>query len=438
MHQINHILTELVKIIYDFIIFVYTALISIAAIFKNQKARLWINGRKNWENEIKKSLANAGEKRIWFHCASLGEFEQGRPLIEKLKLNDPSIFIILSFFSPSGFEVRKNFPQADLVCYLPSDKKRNALKFISILSPSYVVFIKYEFWIHYFEELKKREIPLYIVSAIFRPTQLFFKWYGSFYRNALKNVHHFFVQDNNSADLLNSIGYNNTSITGDTRFDRVKALVEASKKIVLVEKFQTNGKLLVAGSTWPEDEDILLMAIQQSKLSPLKLIIAPHEVSEKRISDIIRKASVYFKKEEITRYSKPENPESARVLIIDNIGMLSSIYGYATIAWLGGGFGKGIHNILEAAAYGLPVIFGPNYKKFREANDLVSLQGAFTINNANDATELLTVLLTDEIFLKKCSKVSSEYVQSQVGATEKIISLLPDLYESAELNRNSH
>lgn len=413
------------RTLYDVILFIFNSGISIAALFGNRKAQLWIQGRKNWEEKIKNSLVRAGKRRIWFHCASLGEFEQGRPLIEKLKSNDPSLFIVLSFFSPSGYELRKNYTKADLVCYLPVDTRRNANKFINLVSPSYAVFIKYEFWLHYFEEAKRENVPLFMVSVLFRPSQFFFKRYGSFYRKILKNVNHFFVQDTNSSKLLASYGFNNTSITGDTRFDRVHAITLEENKNAILEKFKQNDRLFIAGSTWPEDEDIFLPALKDLKLKNIKIVIAPHEVTEKRIHEIIKNVSDYFDPSEIICYSSDSDPEIAQVLIIDNIGILSSVYRYGTIAWIGGGFGKGIHNILEAAAYGMPVIFGPEYKKFREAVELISLGGAFAVNNLKEAKHKLTELAGDEQKIKQSAMISSSYVTSKLGATDKILTLLP-------------
>ena len=268
------------RIIYDVALFLYNASIGIAAFLGNRKAQLWTDGRKNWEEQIQNVVRSPGRKCVWFHCASLGEFEQGRPLIEKLKSDDSSLFIVLSFFSPSGFELRKNYKEADVVCYLPADSKMNAKKFIAAISPSYVIFVKYEFWFHYFEELHRINCPLYIVSAIFRPSQVFFQWYGSFYRQILKSVNHFFVQDDNSASLLSGIGFTNVTISGDTRFDRVYKVISEKRNISIVEKFSQQSRLIIAGSTWPEDEEIFFPAINKLEIKDLKIIIAPHEVTK--------------------------------------------------------------------------------------------------------------------------------------------------------------
>ncbi len=409
------------RIIYDIVLYIFSSGIGIAAFFGNRKAQLWINGRKNWEEKIKRSLLHAGKKRIWFHCASLGEFEQGRPLIDKLKLNDPSLVIILSFFSPSGYEIRKDYPNADLVCYLPVDTRKNAEIFLDLVSPSYIVFIKYEFWLHYFEAINRRNIPLFLVSVLFRPSQIFFKWYGIFFRKILNNINHFFVQDVNSAKLLEKLGFFNSTVAGDTRFDRVYAITLAPKEISILEKFKKQNKLLIAGSTWSEDEEVYLPSLKVLESHNFKFVIAPHEVNEKRLDQIIKNVTKYFNSSEIIFYSSENVPENAKVLIIDNIGILSSVYRYGSIAWIGGGFGKGIHNILEAAAFKLPVVFGPEYKKFKEAVELIELKGAFSVNNINEAKQIFTSLASNEYYNNLNSNASA-YVTSKLGATDKILS----------------
>jgi 3-deoxy-D-manno-octulosonic-acid transferase len=415
-----------VRIIYDLFIYLYRVLIGIAALSGNTKARIWIDGRKNWKEDLLQKLEHAGTNRMWIHCASLGEFEQGRPVIEQLKANDPTLFIILTFFSPSGFELRKNYNKADVVCYLPTDTKKNARKFIAIASPKFAVFVKYEFWINYFEELKQKNIPLFVVSSIFRPSQVFFKWYGAFYKKALQNVKHFFVQDENSKKLLILAGIKNVSVTGDTRFDRVLAVSKEVKKFPLVDQFSRNNKVLVAGSSWPEDEEIIFHVLKHSSTLSLKLILAPHEVDENRIHKLEKLVNEKFGAGSVLRYSSGNYSENARVLIIDNIGLLSSLYRYATIAWIGGGFGKGIHNVLEASVFGVPVIFGPEYRKFREATELVNLNGAFSVGNSKDAGEILVKLLTDDSLLTKSSSSAKLYVQANSGATQNFISYLRD------------
>lgn len=365
-----------------------------------------------------------GEKRVWFHCASLGEFEQGRTLMEKLKLKRKEIKIVLTFFSPSGYEVRKNYTGADYVFYLPLDTKANAEKFISMIAPEKVFFVKYEFWFHYLHTLHKKNIPVYLVSTIFRPGQKFFNWYGGFFRSMLKTITHFFLQDEESAALLHAIGITNYTVTGDTRFDRVVESADGLKPIPMIEKFKDGKKILVAGSTWKEDEQLIKSSFTYLTFhpSPLKLIIAPHEVNENRI----REVQNFFSGYNITLFSeaKEETISSSEILIIDNIGMLSSIYQYGSYAYIGGGFGKGIHNILEAAVVGLPVFFGPNYQKFREANELIERGGAFPVRSSDELTSTLNNLITHENKCAAASKVARDYVYERKGATEKILLFL--------------
>jgi 3-deoxy-D-manno-octulosonic-acid transferase len=416
-----------VRLLYHLFILVYVFVIRLAAFFGNQKAKQWISGRKNQEEKIRKSLHGITRKKIWIHCASLGEFEQGRPLIEKIKSSDPSFFIVLSFFSPSGYELQKNYPVADMVCYLPIDSRTNAKKFIGYVNPSYVLFIKYEYWLFYFEELKRKNIPLFIASGIFRENQIFFKWYGKFYKNILKNVTQFFVQDLSSKKLLNKAGFQNVIVSGDTRFDRVAIIVKEEKKYGRLENFVKENRIIIAGSTWPEDDSIILHVFAALKHLKIKLIIAPHEISESRVEDIIRKAKNMNVTSTIEKWSSKVDTNNASILILDTIGMLSSVYRYGTIAWIGGGFGKGIHNTLEAATFGLPVIFGPNFEKFREAKLLIECGGAFSIKTKEEALQIISKLLTDYNVYQKSSKEASTYVKSNTGATEKIYSELPDL-----------
>ncbi len=327
-------------------IFFYTLLAKIAALF-NEKARFFVNGRKNWQKKLaEKTDKNA--RYIWIHCASLGEFEQGRPIIEEIKKQFPELKIALTFFSPSGYEIRKNYDLADLVMYLPADTKQNARDFISTLNPEKVFFVKYEFWYFYISELKRKNIPLFIVSAIFRENQQFFKntpW-GKWYRKMLFQFEHIFIQNETSAQLLKSVGLHNYTVSGDTRFDRVAAIAKSSKKIPIVEKFRENSPLLIAGSTWKPDEELLSEYINKS--SGAKFIIAPHEVSEANINRLLQ-----LLKKPVARFSQIENVpvENLDVIIIDSIGLLSSLYRYGNLAYIGGGFGVGIHNILEAATF---------------------------------------------------------------------------------------
>ncbi len=383
----------------------------------NEKARHFVRGRKNWKANLQNQIEE-DTRYIWFHCASLGEFEQGRPVIEEIKKQFPRYKIILTFFSPSGYEIRKNYDGADIVLYLPLDTKSNAHTFIDIVKPEKVFFIKYEFWYFYISELKKQNIPLYIISAIFRDNQLFFKntiW-GKWYRKTLFKVEHFFVQNETSAELLKSIRLNNISVAGDTRFDRVAAIVKAAKKIPVVEKFKGEAQLIIAGSTWKPDEELLIEFINQNE--SIKFIIAPHEVSDvniNRIHQLLKKPAISFSKLAETEI------DNYQVLIIDSIGLLSSLYQYGSIAYIGGGFGVGIHNILEAATFGTPIIFGPNYKKFKEAVDLISNGGAFSITNYDELESNFNHLISDKELFNNSSENSKNYVEKNVGSTKFII-----------------
>jgi len=397
-------------------IFFYSLFIHIFSAF-NEKARLFVRGRMNWEKILGQKI-DPKAKYIWFHCASLGEFEQGRPVIEDLKNRLPEYKVLLTFFSPSGYEIRKNYPLADVVAYLPMDTKHNAKAFLNIVQPEKVFFVKYEFWYFYFSELSKRKIPLYIISAIFRENQQFFKntpW-GKWYLKMLSQVEHLFVQNEKSGELLKTIGLSNFTVSGDTRFDRVAAIAKVSKEIPIVEKFMGNSMLLIAGSTWKPDEELLATFINQS--NDIKFIIAPHEVSAvniNRIHQLLKKPAISFSKvteAEIDRF---------QVLIIDSVGLLSSLYRYGNIAYIGGGFGVGIHNILEAATFGLPVIFGPNYKKFKEAVDLTFEGGAISISNFDELLQALNILINKKAEREKTSDICKNYVAKNVGSTKVII-----------------
>jgi 3-deoxy-D-manno-octulosonic-acid transferase len=402
------------KLVYTVIIYIYTGLINIASLV-NHKASLWVKGRRDWSAKLKANFTS-GESTIWFHCASLGEFEQGRPVIEKIKNEAPDIKIILTFFSPSGYEVRKNYQHADYICYLPADTPGNASEFISIVKPSIVVFVKYEFWNNFISEVRRKDIPLYLISGIFRPDQHFFKWYGGFFKNILKKFTHIFVQDNKSLDLLNGIGIKNTSVAGDTRFDRVSQIAAAAKTLPILEKFRDGEKLLLAGSSWRPDEEIIAGFINMDP-GKMKWVFAPHEIDK---SNIARLEKLF--KTDVVRYSEfNEESHKARVLIIDNIGILSSAYRYSYIAVVGGGFGKGIHNILEPACWGIPVLFGPNYKGFKEAVDIISGQGAFCFRNSVEFRSIIDNWLTDDELYKSSSAMVSGYITQNKGATEKIV-----------------
>lgn len=404
---------------------IYFFLIRIASLFK-PKAKLWVNGRKNLLNKIDELLSK-NEQRIWIHCASLGEFEQGRPVIERLKSLHPHLKIVLTFFSPSGFEVRKNYKGADYIFYLPTDTKSNAKRFISLIKPEYVIFVKYEFWVHYINELKLNKIPLYLISANFREGQLFFKWYGGFYRSILHKISHLFVQNRNSVELLNEIGITNVTISGDTRFDRVVDIASQTKDIPLVSLFKQNKRILIGGSTWRKDNELIADLINSNSLNDTKFIIATHEIHEQDIEELINSIKV-----KSIRFSKADesNISDAHVLIIDNIGMLSSLYRYASVAYIGGGFGKGIHNTLEAATFGMPVLFGPNYQKFREAIELVRLGAAFPLTSSHELKDIAVDLFSDESKLNHLSEIAKNYVKINMGATDIILDKINHLQTS--------
>lgn len=372
--------------IYTIGIALFSFFARVASLF-NPKAKLFVRGRKTVFSDIQKKVDPA-DRPIWFHFASLGEFEQGRPVLERLKANRPEEKIVITFFSPSGYEVRKNYTKADGIFYLPFDTAANARRFVELVNPSMAIFTKYEFWHHYFRTLAERDIPLYLISGIFRRSQVFFKWYGDFYRNMLKNVTHFFVQNEESKHLLNSIGINRISISGDTRFDRVYENTKQPPVFPAVASFCGNAPVLVAGSTWPADEKLLAdLAVAHPGW---KFIIAPHEIHASHIREIehLFPDSIRFSEYALNAQSATHNTQPAshnpQTLIVDNIGMLSGLYQYGKLAYIGGGFGAGIHNTLEAAAFGLPVIFGPKYDKFKEAKDLIALGAAQSVRNAGE------------------------------------------------------
>lgn len=387
----------------------------------NKKARLWITGRKNWHKKLKQW--QRGDSPVyWFHAASLGEFEQGIPIMETMKTRVPECKILLTFFSPSGYEIRKNYKNADFVSYLPLDTPYNARKFISTASPRAVFFIKYEFWYFYLRQLKNNNIPVYLISGIFRPEQIFFRWYGSWYKNHLRAFNRLFVQDQVSSDLLKGINIHNASITGDTRFDRVASTARQVREISLAHEFTVNSVCIVAGSTWPADE-VLLAAYINTSPPTVKFIIAPHEIHEAHINRLVQ----LFTRASI-RYSQAtdHNIKGKQVLIIDNIGMLSSLYHYGQIAYIGGGFGKGIHNVLEAAVFGIPVVFGPNHQNFREAIGIIKTGGGFSVTTAEELLETINKLITLPEFYEHTAKNAKEYIASNIGATARILQYLKE------------
>lgn len=434
----------MLHLLYNFLICAYSFIIRIIAPF-NSKAKFWVEGRKNIFDRLgSASLTNHGSASLtnhgstshsirsstslaWFHCASLGEFEQGRPVIEAFRLKYPSYKILVTFFSPSGYEIRKNYTGADFICYLPADTPQNAQKFIEIVKPSIVFFVKYEFWRNYLTELEKQHIPVISFSAIFRPNQLFFKSYGGFYREILTKFKHVLVQNQESFDLLKSIDIQQITLAGDTRFDRVKQIVDAKKDIPIAERFKANRQILMVGSAWQTDMEVLIPLMNLLKNdSNLTFVIAPHEIHREEIiawQKQIESKSIWFS--EVKTDTKLIDYQ---VLIIDNIGMLSSLYQYADFAFIGGSFGKGLHNILEAATFGMPIFFGSKaYHKFQEAVDLVNQGGAYAVESTDDLGEMLNDLRLDKIKKKKTDKISQNYVLQNIGATEKVMCVVESI-----------
>jgi len=405
------------KLIYDLAIAIYDFLVHLDAPF-SRKPRKMMKG--HWVvYQLLRQRIEKDAKYIWFHAASLGEFEQGRPLIEKIRAKYPHYKILLTFFSPSGYEVRKNYRGADIVCYLPFDKPRNVKKFLDLAKPSMAFFIKYEFWKNYLDELHKRHIPLYSVSSIFRRSQVFFKWYGIPYRKVLQDFDYLFVQNETSRRYLHQVGIDHVKVVGDTRFDRVLQIRDEAKELPLVEKFKGDSLVMIAGSSWEPDEDLFIEYFNNHP--EMKLIIAPHVIDENHLVYIRSKLTRPY-----VQYTRADesNVLKADCLIIDCFGLLSSIYRYGNIAYIGGGFHAGIHNTLEAAVYGIPVIFGPRYDKFLEAIQLIENKGAFTIQNYDELKMLLDKMLTDDKSLKEWGLNARNYVIGNAGATDKILSLI--------------
>ncbi|QHT68241.1 3-deoxy-D-manno-octulosonic acid transferase [Rhodocytophaga rosea] len=404
------------RLLYSVALQIYGLLIHLVALW-NPKAKQWINGRKHIFERITNAFQGNTLPVAWFHAASLGEFEQARPVIEQFRKEFPDYKILLTFFSPSGYEVRKNYPGADYIFYMPLDTTSHARTFIKLVQPAIVFFAKYEFWYHYLNELKRANIPVISFSAIFRKEQVFFKSYGGFFRSILRNFEHIFVQNQMSAALLQSISIQQTSVAGDTRFDRVQTIASQKKDLPLIASFKQDKKLVVIGSSWPQDMHVLLPFLN-SFIQPLKVIIAPHEIHEAeivRLQEQIRKKSVRFSQ------AQKDDIASSDVLIIDNIGMLSSLYQYGEFAYIGGAFGKGLHNILEAATFGMPIFFGPHYHRFQEAVDLIASGGAVSVNNSEEFGKHFTNLYEHEEERLQKAEVSRQYVASRTGATQKIM-----------------
>lgn len=405
---------------YNIVIYIYLIGVAIASCFNKKVKKMWAGERQALKVLREKVDPNA--RYIWFHAASLGEFEQGRPLMEYLRKTHPEYKILLTFFSPSGYEVRKNYEGADIICYLPLDTIRNARRFLRSIKPVMAFFIKYEFWYNYLHILQHRGVPTYSVSSIFRPDQIFFQWYGKGYGRVLKCFTHFFVQNIESKNLLAKLDIHDVEVVGDTRFDRVLQIKEASKQLPIVEKFSENtSKVFIAGSSWLPDEEVFLKYFNLHK--DWKLIVAPHVIGEDHLAQIFE----LLKGRRVVRYTEAteENVKDAEVLIIDCFGLLSSIYHYGTISYVGGGFGVGIHNVLEAAVWDIPVIFGPNNKRFQEAQGLIMAGGGFEINDYQSFRDLMIRFETDEMFLQTSKKHAGEFVKGRAGATEKIMGSLP-------------
>lgn len=386
--------------LYTLAIRAYSTAVKAAALFGNPKAKQWMEGRRQRPNR-----GNDQSPWVWFHAASLGEFEQGRPVIEALKKDHPEIKVSLTFFSPSGYEIRKNYPLADEVLYLPIDTLKNARHWVERHRFVAAFFIKYEFWFNYMTALDEKHIPLYYISLILKPDQYFFKWYGSWFRKQLKHVTHFFVQDDATMELLRGIGFDNVTRCGDTRFDRVAAIAKQAKTFPEIEAFIHGRQCIIAGSSWPPDEKLLIPYIERLSENYC-MIIAPHDISEKHIRQIRESlASI--------------NPD--KVYLIDTVGILSQLYQYARFVYIGGGFGVNIHNIQEPVTFGCPVVFGPKYKSFKEAVDLVNLGGAFSINGPDDLNKIFDRLVSDEAFYQEASETCRKYLESQLGATDIIL-----------------
>lgn len=401
--------------LYNISIYLYSALMQMASLF-HPKAKQWISGRKKWHKILTQWKDKNKESVFWFHCASVGEFEQGRPLIEALREKNQKRKIVITFFSPSGYEMRKNYTGADLVMYLPSDSPSNARAFLDTLKPEKAFFVKYEYWANYFFGCKQRNIPLYLVSAILRPEQRFFGYFKSFWRKVLACVHTFFVQNEETAALLQSIGMRNFVLSGDTRYDRVKAIAETGKSFQQLESFTEGIVTIVGGSTWPADEEVLKM-VHEKVSGKIKLIVVPHELTEGHISHILQK---WPKAQRWTKLRENEIP-SSDILILDTMGMLSSVYRYAGIAMIGGGFGAGIHNTLEAAVWGIPVAFGPKYEKFNEARELIRCEAAVSGESATEMAEKIIELAQNKALREKMGRAAGELTAKNTGATALIL-----------------
>lgn len=405
--------------LYNIITYFASFILKIIAVF-SLKIKLFVNGRREVFTHLSKNIS-ATDQCIWFHAASLGEYEQGLPIIEEFKSKLPNHKIVLTFFSPSGYEVRKNTKAADIVVYLPLDTPTNARKFVALVRPEKAFFIKYEFWPNYLNELYKKQIPTYLISGIFREKQMFFKWYGGFYRDALKTFHHFFVQNSSSKDLLLKLNKTNVTVSGDTRFDRVASILEKDNSLDFIENFKNNKLTIVIGSSWPKDEELLINFINNTSYQ-IKFIIAPHNIKETQIENLknsISKKTVLFSDFESDSSIPLENYD---VFIINTIGILTKIYSYANIAYVGGGFGNpGVHNILEPATFGIPIVIGPNYSHFAEAIALTNMGGCIAISNQKELNETFSNLISNEDIRYEKGHICSTFVQMNKNATQIIL-----------------
>ena len=399
---------------YQVAIYLYLCGVAVASIFSKKVKKMWKGERQTLD--ILKSKVNPNHQYIWFHAASLGEFEQGRPLIERIRTDYPEYKILLTFFSPSGYEVRKNYEHADIVCYLPIDTIRNARRFLRTVRPCMAFFIKYEFWYNYLHILKHRNVPVYSVSSIFRENQIFFRWYGKSYAGVLRCFTHFFVQNEKSKHLLHTIGIDTVDVVGDTRFDRVLQIKDKAQQLPIVEAFKADKKVFVAGSSWAPDEDIFIPFMNECK--DWKMIIAPHVISEEHLKRIEEKC-----KGKTVRYTAttPEEAAHAQCLLIDCFGLLSSVYHYGEVAYVGGGFGVGIHNVLEAVVWKMPVLFGPNHQRFQEAQELIKAKGGFEITDSSSFAHMMQQFMTQQEYLRLSGEAAGSYVESKAGATHKIL-----------------
>lgn len=417
------------QFLYNILVFKASLLLRFLALF-NTKLKLFVNGRKETFNKL--SIIQKEDKVIWIHSASLGEFEQARPIIERLKSDYKNHKVVVTFFSPSGYEIRKNYDLADVVCYLPFDTKANVKKFVAKVHPDLAIIVKYEFWFNLLSELKQQEVPTILVSGIFRENQIFFKSYGSWMRNKLKAFNHFFVQNSISQELLKNINFTNVMVSGDTRFDRVFEILQQDNSLDFIKDFKDEKYTVVAGSTWNEDEQLLVNYINKHSLENEKFIIAPHNINQKEIKELrdsIDKKTVLFSD---VRSGKVETLKNYQVFIVDAIGLLTKIYSYADVAYVGGGLKTGLHNILEPATFGIPVVFGGNnHQKFQEAVDLITLKGCISVSNKEEFSSIFTRFKSDIDFRAKTGYINQKYIEKNIGATELIMN-----YIHKQLNKN--